>query len=180
VSHYTGTVPDTERLAARRVRGLDLTDIADRRFIERFWSKVDRVNDCWVWTAYRKPEGYGQFTVRKGDFRGAHVVSYALANGPIRPGSVVCHRCDNPPCVNPDHLFLGTQVENTLDMVSKGRARHTRGTDRANARLNDDAVRHIRSVARYRGLIRDLAEEFGVSTTTIRAVREQRRWRHVA
>lgn len=167
--------------ARRRTRrGLDLTGLVNERFTERFWSKVDTTGDCWIWTRHCSPQGYGKFMLRKGVLVGAHTVSYALARGAIAPGKVICHRCDNPPCVNPDHLFIGTQVDNALDMFAKGRAQRTRGTARANALLNDDAVRHIRSVARYHGMIRDLAAEFGVSTTTIRAVRAGRKWGHVA
>ncbi|MCX4703916.1 HNH endonuclease [Streptomyces sp. NBC_01352] len=154
--------------------------MADEKFADRFWSKVDPTGDCWLWTAHIKPQGYGQFTVRNEQFYGAHAVSYALVHGPIPPGKVVCHRCDNPPCVNPDHLFLGTQADNAADMIAKGRAPRTRGIARANARLTDEAVQHIRSASRYHGLIRDLAAQFGVSTTTVRAVRNGRKWRHVA
>jgi hypothetical protein len=160
-------------------RGLDLTG-TDEKFAARFWSKADRTGNCWEWTAYRKPGGYGQFTVRKGVFYNAHAVSYALTHGPIPPGMSICHRCDNPPCVNPDHLFLGTQYDNAIDMFAKGRATRSRGTDRANARLTDETVRQIRSAGLYWGLIRDLSEEYGVSTTTIRGIRTRKKWRHVA
>lgn len=164
----------------RRRRGLDLTGIADKNFEARFWSKVDQTGECWEWTAHRQQRGYGQFVVRKGVFYGAHVVSYALTHGPIPPGMSICHRCDNPPCVRPDHLFLGTQSDNAYDMFAKGRATRTRGMERANARLTDGDVRVIRSAPRYWGLIRDLSAHYGVSTTTIRDIRNGQKWRHVA
>lgn len=72
---------------------------------------------CWIWTGPTNNHGYGRF----GGSRYAHRVSYQLAHGPIPPGMVVLHRCDNPPCVNPDHLSLGTQRDNVRDMVTKGR-----------------------------------------------------------
>jgi hypothetical protein len=86
---------------------------------ERFWPKVDQSGGpdaCWPWTAYCQPNGYGEF-----DKKWAHRVAYELAIGPITPGGTICHTCDNPRCVNPSHLFLGTQGDNVRDMVAKGR-----------------------------------------------------------
>lgn len=91
---------------------------------ERFWAKVDKSGDCWVWTAAKHDFGYGVFQLGRGPSEGlrrAHVLSWLWSNGPIPDGLVVCHRCDNPPCVRPDHLFLGTLGDNTRDMVAKGR-----------------------------------------------------------
>jgi hypothetical protein len=162
-------------------KGLDLTGLVNSPFVDRFWAKVDTSGDCWEWRAYRRVEGYGQFTVRKGYFVSAHTVSYALANGPIPAGMVICHRCDNPPCVRPMHLFLGTPSDNAKDMVAKGRQgeRHP-GTARANARLTEESVRAIRAVPTYRGVIKFLADQYGVSTHTIGAVRRGQKWKHVS
>lgn len=94
--------------------------------MERFWSKVKKTETCWVWTAgtFKYRNGYGQFRVRRGDPPAyAHRFAWELVNGPIPQGLHVLHRCDNPPCVNPAHLFLGTQIDNYRDMVSKGRSR---------------------------------------------------------
>lgn len=169
----------TEPARESRVwRGLNLKGHAD--FEERFWVKVNMLGDCWEWDAYRKPNGYGQFTLFKGKFVGAHTISYALTFGPIPAGCVICHHCDNPPCVNPSHLFLGTQSDNAHDMFAKRRATRSRGTDRFNARLTEEDVRLIRSSENYWGLIKDLSAEFGVSTTTIRKIRAGEKWGHVA
>lgn len=176
----------------RQWRGLDLSDLApDDPIRERFWAKVDKGGSvpvhcpergqCSVWTEHTAEAGYGQFCLRRGEFRLAHVVSYALTNGPVPPRAHVCHHCDNPPCVRPDHLFLGTAADNSADMFAKGRQgpRHP-GSERANARLTEEQVKAIRAVLPYFGRDAGLAREFGVSQTTIRKIFAGRAWRHVA
>lgn len=94
---------------------------------QRFWSKVDRrgPDECWPWLAAKSATRYGVF-----DKTRAHRVAYALTHGLIPEGRIVCHRCDNPPCCNPAHLWLGTPKDNTADMVAKGRAKfHRFGPD---------------------------------------------------
>ena len=83
---------------------------------ERFWSKVDKSGDCWVWTGPRLPWGYGMFLRST-----AHRYVYVLSHGPLPRNVFVCHTCDNPPCVNPAHLFAGSSRDNQLDRLAKGR-----------------------------------------------------------
>lgn len=89
----------------------------------RFWTKVDVRDGCWSWRAARNPKGYGVFSC-EGRTVSAHRFSYELYNGPIPSGMVVRHKCDNPPCVNPDHLELGTQADNERDKINRGRYRN--------------------------------------------------------
>lgn len=91
--------------------------------MDRFWSKVDKSGDCWEWTACRTRAGYGQFK-SDGRLHRAHRLAWALTNGPIPEGKHVLHRCDNPGCVNPDHLFLGSHQDNMDDMSNKGRRKN--------------------------------------------------------
>lgn len=81
-----------------------------------FWSRVDKSGDCWLWTGARDGKGYGRLGNKV-----ASRLSWELSHGPIPRGKLVCHKCDNPPCVRPDHLFLGSPADNFYDMVAKGR-----------------------------------------------------------
>lgn len=132
---------------------------------ERFWSKVDRrgPDECWPWTAGRYPNGYGQFTVKTLMPRCAHRVAWALTSGEMPDRSVfVCHKCDNPVCVNPAHLFLGTPKENTRDMMEKGRMRagHSR-------LLTHHDVHEARTACIMGANQRELAKIYGVSPSAL-------------
>lgn len=97
---------------------------------ERFWPKVDRTggpDDCWLWKARRLPSGYGMLRGDEGRDVYAHRFSWEIHSGQAIPdGWVICHKCDNPPCVNPAHLFLGTVLDNNRDCIAKGRSRWQR------------------------------------------------------
>lgn len=149
--------------------------------MDRFWSKVNKrgPNDCWVWTAGKLKDGYGAFKTGElgREQTSAHRYSYRLAHGEIPPGMVVCHRCDNPPCVNPAHLFLGTQRDNQMDKITKGRANTAHGRALPHAKLDETSVRLIR--ARTDSAVK-VAADFGVSPSVIDSVRHRRSWKHVA
>lgn len=100
----------------------------DEKTLARFWSKVDRRGDdeCWPWTGGAHPRGYGRFTLQHPRTVAAHRFAWEIANGREFPrGLNGCHRCDNPPCVNPAHIWPGTQAENLADMYAKGRRGRT-------------------------------------------------------
>ena len=150
----------------------------DSRILIRFWAKVDKTsspNGCWLWTAATYPDGYGTFFVKGSNFC-AHRLSWELLFGSIPEGLCVCHRCDNPPCVNPEHLFLGTREENNHDRHRKGRTNASRGEDNKWAKLTKDGALFIKR-SHERGV--DLAKKFGVSSTTISKVRSGKVWARV-
>lgn len=119
-------------------------------------------NGCWVWSGARAFFGYGLTRTRStSGMHLAHRVSWELENGPIPKGMCVCHKCDNPPCVNHDHLFLGTRGDNIRDAASKGRM--PRGEPHHSSKLSETQVRSIRSMASSRMTSASIASEFGVS-----------------
>jgi hypothetical protein len=91
---------------------------------KRFWEKVDKSGDCWIWKAFKNKQGYGRVGFVAGRSVNAHRVSYVMAYGEIPDGHFVCHKCDNPSCVRPDHLFAGTRQDNIDDMMIKKRGKH--------------------------------------------------------
>jgi hypothetical protein len=145
---------------------------------QRFWEKVDRSGECWNWTASLGTHGYGQIGVG-GAVVAAYRVAWELTHGPIPKGLCVCHRCDNPKCVNPSHLFIGTQTENLRDMRMKGRARNKPnfGHRNGNARLRDEDVASIRKRYASGESLRTLGRDYGVWHTTIADIVSRRTWR---
>lgn len=144
---------------------------------ERFWPKVDKrgPDECWPWKASVTHQGYGHTNVN-GRTAAAHRVSYELSTGPIPEGLGVLHRCDNPRCVNPAHLFLGTPADNTADMMAKQRTNNPKGEWHHAAKLTPDAVVAIRADNRDVPVI---AGQYGVSEGAIWDIKARRTWTHV-
>ena len=147
---------------------------------DRFWAKVDMrgADECWKWQGCTCGRGYGQLSI-DGKMVSAHRLTWELTDGPIPDDLCVLHRCDNPPCCNPRHLFLGTPADNSRDMVEKGRARggSLRGVNNGRAKLTRQVVRAIRSLyATGKHTQKTLAERFGISKAQISHIVNRKRW----
>lgn len=150
----------------------------------RYYRFVDRTNKdgCWLWTGTCSPEGYGRFQLRTGKPVQAHRFGWELSHGPISPNHFICHSCDNPPCVRPDHLFVGTPKDNTRDMVNKNRAQYVSHPGEANGRavLALGEVEQIRRRYAAGERQRPLAKEYGVAQSTISQIANGRLWKESA
>lgn len=168
-------------LSTMKLDEIDLPNVA-----ERFWSKVDKSDNCWLWTA-GTIKGYGAFGMKKRGSWGwtaAHRIAYLLEYGEIPNGLFVCHRCDNRRCVNPKHLFVGTPKDNSQDALKKSRLKsgwHLRGADKGErnprAKLTRKDVDTIRS--RYAAgdvTQKSLAKEFGVVRSHIGQIVRGEQW----
>jgi len=145
--------------------------------IKRFWAKVTKSDNCWLWNAGKDKDGYGQFWLNseQRSIR-AHRISYFLKSGEVPEFAL--HTCDNPSCVNPNHLYNGNHLQNQRDRVS--RKRSARGSKHSRHKLNEDQVKTIKELLRVRKLkYVDIARMFNVSAQTIYAIREGRTWIHV-
>jgi hypothetical protein len=152
---------------------------------ERFWSKVDKSNDCWVWTGCKNKKGYGVAgSGIIGGSKRAHRACWEYCNGKIPDGLGVLHKCDNPPCVNPEHLFLGTNQDNVDDRERKGRAsNHLKGcAGEANglAKLDEQEVIWIkRLLATGKMSHRAIARIFSVTAANISGIARGKTWGHL-
>lgn len=149
----------------------------DEKVIARFWSRVDirEPCECWEWKALRSPNGYGRFVTNNLVIL-AHRVAFHLSGGDI--SRIVRHKCDNPPCCNPDHLEDGSIADNNADCISRGRATRHRGEANAKSRLTTADVLEIRELAGTVNQV-DLAKRFGVRQCSISAVVRRKTWKHV-
>ena len=144
----------------------------DERYIKNFWKKVDKKDNssCWIWIGAHCNHGYGQMRINN-KMKMAHRISWIIHFGNIPEGLEVCHKCDNPECVNPSHLFLGTHQDNMDDRKSKGRNKSLQGEMNGASKLKNSQILSIRkkySTGEYS--LRDLGREYHVGFEAIRRV----------
>lgn len=146
--------------------------------LQRFEEKYipEPTSGCWLWDGQRTTRGYGHFWF-DGKDRKAHRISWHLHVGPIPNGMHVLHKCDNPPCVNPDHLFLGTNADNNADMMRKGRNRQPRGADKPHTKLSEEDVVAIYSLRHSLLKPQEVAAVYGVGRTQINKIWKGTVWR---
>ena len=145
---------------------------------ERFSAyTVEKKDGCWKWIGYLDPNGYGRLNIKNVPIL-AHRISYQLYRGGIPKGMSICHKCDNPFCVNPDHLFLGTQKDNMDDMINKGRdhKRGMKGSEHPRSKLDEEKVKLIRLSSKTD---MQLSIEYGVSRSVIYDAKHRNTWKHV-
>lgn len=146
----------------------------------RFWSKVNKGDEdqCWVWNAGCNPKGYGNFWVN-GKTVTASCYAYTLTYGTITPHMNVLHSCDNPPCCNPKHLFLGTHKDNAVDREHKHRCNRDKGDDHTNAKLTWHDIDIIRNKHAFGELSQtELARTFNVSVQLINKIVHNKVWKN--
>jgi hypothetical protein len=152
---------------------------------QRFWEKVDKNgaicerlgSRCWVWMAGKNKDGYGKFAVDHRKTIASNRMAWELVNGPITDGLCVLHKCDNPPCCNPGHLFLGTNYDNIVDMVTKGRSWSIDGENNYKHKLTWSDVIAIRDPKNRIYTTRQLANQYNVHKSTIQRVLNGERWK---
>jgi len=132
-----------------------------------------QADGCQLWTGGKRKDGYGAFMIGRVCL-GAHRLAWEMKNGPITDGLFVCHKCDRPACVNPDHMFLGTHTENMKDMLGKGRGRRALGRAHGQSKLTEADVVEIRKSALS---TRKMAAVYGVSKSAIFYVRKGVNWK---
>ena len=172
----------------RRRKGRPLTPIRPQRptevdKVEWFLNSFDASGgdgSCHEWQHGFYPSGYGRHDAfyEEYDTRATHIIRWIMENGPVPDGIRVCHTCDNPPCGNLCHLFLGTPAENSADMVAKGRS--LKGERSGNAKLAESDVRDIWSRLALGETQQSIADEYGVNRATISLIKSRKNWKHLS
>jgi hypothetical protein len=153
--------------------------------IDRFWSRVDKTDGCWCWVGSRNKAGYGQMWLN-GKMERAHRLSWKIIKGDMPKGLFLCHKCDNRACVNPDHLFIGTQIDNMRDCANKKRLwlqRHPEsyyGAKHPGAKLTESDVMIVLKLLETRQYTNgEIASIYGVHRTTINKIAVGKNWSSV-
>lgn len=146
----------------------------------RLLSKVEMVPECgcWLWTGYANPRGYGMMSMPQQSPKLAHRVSWTLYRGPVPDGMFVCHKCDTPACVNPDHLFVGSNADNVKDMDGKGRRKNSpkHGESHPMARISNEVAL---SIFNDSGKHAEIAARHGVKIGTVDQIKTGIQWSSV-
>lgn len=152
-----------------------------REAIEKFMTRVVKSKACWYWVGPKNRDGYGVLSLgKRGTGRRAHRYSWELFNGAIPVGMAILHRCDNTSCVNPKHLYAGTQTDNMRDMVSRGRMANVKGERNPRAKLTSFQVNEIRFFLNAAYAHKQLAKQYGVSKSTIDLISRGVTWKEKA
>jgi len=159
----------------------------DKKDLERFWTKVDIRNwdECWEWLAQKDKDGYGRIKIKKKCLR-AHRFSFFIHNGFVDKNLYVCHSCDNPSCVNPHHLWIGTNRDNQNDLVEKSKIINKKnksknmGEKSHLSKLKEEDVIAIRNLYLDKSiLIKDIANKFDITITNVQDIVKNKTWKHV-
>jgi len=143
----------------------------------RFWGRVKKTDGCWLWQGAVNTTGYGMVSWSGKKNIVAHRLAYELLRGPITAGLFALHKCDTPRCVNPDHIFLGTDADNKADCVAKDR--HSRGSRNGQAKITEAQVAELRRLRGEGWKFKNLAARFGISPTTAINIYNRKLWKHV-
>lgn len=158
---------------------LTLPDLAlnELKEIEKYFiSKIQKKRGCWLWLGYRNKRGYGVFNIKNKKYL-AHRISFMFAYGSAA-GMCVLHKCDNPQCTNPKHLFLGTDQDNSDDKRAKGRQKHYKGVEHGMAKLSEQDVVQIRKRSAIE-TNKNLGNEYGVTANLISKIHTRQIWKHI-
>jgi len=165
----------TTHYGRMRRTGTLLTPHLDRSWFDRAIEKSKIEGDCWVFVGAQNSDGYGTISI-DGKQQILSRVAFNELVEPLTPGMFVCHKCDNPPCWNPDHLFQGTASDNTKDMLSKGRARPPWGERAHTSKLTESDVRRIRNMIKNGVPRQEIAAQFGVTRGCVWGISSGRNW----